>query len=144
MQQEYVTASKKTVGIDGIVALSRCILSRNIKIILVSKIKYRSERDMSVSRKLLGLVALTLLTLSVMGCIGGSETVKIGMLSPQTGPIAQYAPGFEDAAKIAISDLNAFSVTSSNGVPAVAPVLSRPTLSLNLCVTSPNFLPAAD
>ncbi len=32
---------------------------------------------------------------------------KIGMLSPQTGPIAQYAPGFEDAAKIAIADLNA-------------------------------------
>jgi len=29
------------------------------------------------------------------------------MLSPQTGPIAQYAPGFEDAAKIAIADLNA-------------------------------------
>ena len=39
--------------------------------------------------------------------MGGSETVKIGVLSPQTGPIAQYAPGFEDAAKIAISELNA-------------------------------------
>jgi len=33
-------------------------------------------------------------------------TVKIGMLSPQTGPIAQYAPGFEDAGAIAISELN--------------------------------------
>ena len=38
---------------------------------------------------------------------GGSETVKIGLLSPQTGPIAQYAPGFEDAGKVAISELNA-------------------------------------
>jgi len=28
------------------------------------------------------------------------------MLSPQTGPIAQFAPGFEDAADIAISELN--------------------------------------
>ena len=33
-------------------------------------------------------------------------SVKIGMLSPQTGPIAQYAPGFEDAGAIAISALN--------------------------------------
>ncbi|MCH2525957.1 MAG: ABC transporter substrate-binding protein, partial [Dehalococcoidia bacterium] len=35
------------------------------------------------------------------------QTVKIGLLSPQTGPIAQYAPGFEDAGKVAISELNA-------------------------------------
>ena len=32
--------------------------------------------------------------------------MKIGLLSPQTGPISQYAPGFEDAGKIAISELN--------------------------------------
>ena len=34
------------------------------------------------------------------------KTVKIGLLSPQTGPIAQYAPGFEDAGKVAIAELN--------------------------------------
>jgi branched-chain amino acid transport system substrate-binding protein len=34
-------------------------------------------------------------------------TVKIGMLSPQTGPIAQYAPGFQDAGNVAITELNA-------------------------------------
>lgn len=32
--------------------------------------------------------------------------VKIGLLSPQTGPIAQFAPGFEVAAKVAIEELN--------------------------------------
>lgn len=33
-------------------------------------------------------------------------TIKIGLLSPQTGPIAQFAPGFDAAAAIAISALN--------------------------------------
>ena len=37
---------------------------------------------------------------------GGTTTVKIGLLSPQTGPIAVYAPGFEDAANVAVSGLN--------------------------------------
>ena len=32
--------------------------------------------------------------------------VKIGLLSPITGPIAVYAPGFEDAADVAIAELN--------------------------------------
>ena len=35
------------------------------------------------------------------------RTIKIGLLSPETGPIAQYAPGFADAAAIAISEINA-------------------------------------
>ena len=34
-------------------------------------------------------------------------TVKIGLLSPITGPIAVYAPGFADSADVAISELNA-------------------------------------
>ena len=34
------------------------------------------------------------------------KLIKIGLLSPQTGPIAQYAPGFEDAGKVAISEIN--------------------------------------
>ncbi len=53
----------------------------------------------------LGIFAILFSSL-VIGCTGGSEAVKIGLLSPQTGPIAQYAPGFEDAAEIAISELN--------------------------------------
>lgn len=60
--------------------------------------------------KLLNTSILLVLSVAVLtalaGCFGGSTTVKVGMLSPQTGPIAQYAPGFEDAAKIAIADLN--------------------------------------
>ena len=50
-----------------------------------------------------------MLAVFTIGCgvLGGSETVKIGLLSPQTGPIAQYAPGFEDAGKVAIAELNA-------------------------------------
>ena len=49
-----------------------------------------------------------MLAVFTVGCgvLGGSETVKIGLLSPQTGPIAQYAPGFEDAGKVAIAELN--------------------------------------
>ena len=53
----------------------------------------------------LGIFAILFSSL-VIGCTVGSEAVKIGLLSPQTGPIAQYAPGFEDAAEIAISELN--------------------------------------
>jgi len=54
------------------------------------------------------LISVILATFAVgCGVFGGSETVKIGLLSPQTGPIAQYAPGFEDAGKVAISELNA-------------------------------------
>ena len=34
------------------------------------------------------------------------KLIKIGLLSPQTGPIAQYAPGFEDAGKVAIAELD--------------------------------------
>ena len=53
------------------------------------------------------LVILSMLALAAIGCSGGgSEAVKIGLLSPQTGPIAQYAPGFEDAGAVAISELN--------------------------------------
>ena len=35
------------------------------------------------------------------------STFKIGMLSPETGPIAQYAPGFADAAAVAVTEINA-------------------------------------
>ena len=53
------------------------------------------------------LVILSMLALAAIGCSGGgSEAVKIGLLSPQTGPIAQYAPGFEDAGAVAITELN--------------------------------------
>ena len=51
------------------------------------------------------------LSMMVLACVAaacgfGSETVKIGMLSPQTGPIAQFAPGFDSAGKVAIAELN--------------------------------------
>jgi len=52
------------------------------------------------------LFATTLLALLSIACGSESKTVKIGLLSPQTGPIAQYAPGFEDAGKVAITELN--------------------------------------
>ncbi|MED6306213.1 MAG: ABC transporter substrate-binding protein, partial [Candidatus Thermoplasmatota archaeon] len=32
--------------------------------------------------------------------------VKIGLLNPLTGPIADFAPGFTDAAEVAIAELN--------------------------------------
>ena len=55
------------------------------------------------------LVISVILATFALGCgaLGGSETIKIGLLSPQTGPIAQYAPGFEDAGRVAIAELNA-------------------------------------
>jgi len=64
-------------------------------------------RSLNIKR-FVGFASLsTLLLLGMMACGGESETVKIGLLSPQTGPIAQYAPGFEDAGKVAIAELNA-------------------------------------
>jgi len=41
-----------------------------------------------------------------VACGGASQSAKIGLLSPQTGPISQFAPGFEDAGDVAISELN--------------------------------------
>ena len=35
-----------------------------------------------------------------------AEIVKIGLLTPQTGPLAVYSAGFEDAAAVAIAELN--------------------------------------
>jgi branched-chain amino acid transport system substrate-binding protein len=56
------------------------------------------------------LLMMTLIASSLViscGIVGGgTTTVKIGLLSPQTGPIAVYAPGFEDSANVAISKLN--------------------------------------
>ena len=43
----------------------------------------------------------------ITGADFNGEILKIGLLSPQTGPIAVYAPGFETAADIAIDTLNA-------------------------------------
>ena len=51
-------------------------------------------------------LALVFVLVGIIGCSSEPTTVKIGLLSPQTGPIAQYAPGFEDAANIAITELN--------------------------------------
>ena len=57
----------------------------------------------------IGLLLLSTMVLAVLlvGCGSTSQAVQIGLLSPQTGPIAQYAPGFEDAGQIAITELNA-------------------------------------
>ncbi len=64
---------------------------------------------MKLIHKFCLLLISVMLAVFTIGCgvLGGSETVKIGLLSPQTGPIAQYAPGFEDAGKVAIAELNA-------------------------------------
>ena len=56
---------------------------------------------MRLMNKFCLLLTSVILAAFALGCgvLGGSETVKIGLLSPQTGPIAQYAPGFEDAGR---------------------------------------------
>ncbi len=61
---------------------------------------------MKRTKMLVFLLSSIILSTIAVGCIGSSETVKIGLLAPQTGPIAQYAPGFEDAAQVAIAELN--------------------------------------
>ena len=58
-----------------------------------------------ISMLFLSLVVTILIT-AACNIIGGGKTYKIGLLSPQTGPIAVYAPGFEDAANVAIAELN--------------------------------------
>ena len=52
------------------------------------------------------VLSMMVLACFAAACGFGSETVKIGMLSPQTGPIAQFAPGFDSAGKVAIAELN--------------------------------------
>ncbi len=52
-------------------------------------------------------ILLGILVVSMLGCQADEPTsVKIGLLSPETGPIAQFAPGFSDAANVAIDELN--------------------------------------
>lgn len=53
------------------------------------------------------LLLSTMVLALLVACGGGSQAIQIGLLSPQTGPIAQYAPGFEDAGNVAIAELNA-------------------------------------
>ena len=52
------------------------------------------------------LVLSTVVLVCLTVACGGASTVKIGMLSPQTGPIAQFAPGFDSAGKVALAELN--------------------------------------
>ena len=61
---------------------------------------------MKCSKLFVLLSATAMLALVTIACGSESKTVKIGLLSPQTGPIAQYAPGFEDAGNVAITELN--------------------------------------
>ena len=61
---------------------------------------------MKLSRTISLLLVASALAFFSVACSSESQAVQIGMLSPQTGPIAQFAPGFEDAADIAISELN--------------------------------------
>jgi len=53
------------------------------------------------------LIALGAMTLLIACGSDEPQAIKIGMLSPETGPIAQFAPGFADAADIAIAEINA-------------------------------------
>lgn len=63
---------------------------------------------LSLDKKwLVGFVAIAVLLVGLMACKADPQAVRIGLLSPQTGPIAQYAPGFEDAGAVAIAELNA-------------------------------------
>ena len=61
---------------------------------------------MILSKAFALLLATMALVCLAVACGSESQAVKIGLLSPQTGPIAQYAPGFESAADIAIAELN--------------------------------------
>ena len=61
---------------------------------------------MRLSKALVVLLITVVLACLAVACGSESQTVKIGLLSPQTGPIAQYASGFEDAGNVAISELN--------------------------------------
>jgi branched-chain amino acid transport system substrate-binding protein len=58
-------------------------------------------------RKALFFLACFSVLISLNGASAEEMDVKIGFLSPQTGPIADYAEGFEMGGEIAIDDLNA-------------------------------------
>jgi len=57
-------------------------------------------------KSIYSILVLVFILMGVIACGSEPTTVKIGLLSPQTGPIAQYAPGFEDAGAVAIAELN--------------------------------------
>ncbi|MBA31196.1 MAG: hypothetical protein CL748_01505 [Chloroflexi bacterium] len=60
------------------------------------------------SKKVSMLLIAGLFVFAIISACGGSgKTIKVGLLSSQTGPIAVYAPGFESAASVAIDELNA-------------------------------------
>jgi len=62
---------------------------------------------MKQPKTFVSLLATTMLACLAIACFGGNSTsLKIGLLNPETGPIAQYAPGFYDAATVAIAELN--------------------------------------
>ena len=63
------------------------------------------EVVMKLSKAVVLVLSMVLLACLGFACAGAS-TVKIGMLSPQTGPIAQFAPGFDSAGKVALAELN--------------------------------------
>ena len=68
---------------------------------------------MKTNRTLALLLTATLFAAAFAGCIGEdeaedtTETVKIGFLNPQTGPLEADAPGFSWGVAQAIDDLNA-------------------------------------
>ncbi len=70
---------------------------------------------MKTNRTIALLLTATLFAAAFAGCLGGEgeedpddpETVKIGFLNPQTGPLENDAPGFSWGVSEAIKDLNA-------------------------------------
>ena len=56
------------------------------------------------------LIVIAAFSVAIIACGSDSDettAIKIGMLSPETGPIAQFAPGFAGAAAIAMDEVNA-------------------------------------
>ena len=70
---------------------------------------------MKTNRTIATLLTTLLFAAAFAGCLGGdeepppddTETVKIGFLNPQTGPLENDAPGFSWGVSEAIKDLNA-------------------------------------
>ncbi len=71
----------------------------------------RADVRQVFNRNSLLLTSSAMLAMLLVGCTDDPsssevQTISIGFLNPETGPIVVYAPGFETAAKIALAQAN--------------------------------------
>lgn len=77
-------------------------------------------------KNIMAIAVSFMMSMSVVGCGGThvvdseSDTIKIGLLTPKTGKVAQYGINVENAAKLAIDEVNAAGGIDGKQVELIA------------------------